>query len=189
MSRWQCESISISVLTPRRRRNAGRCPAAPAAQCRPAAACARSASCAASGGHAELVQQPRHAARHERLQHGRDRPQHVDQHAQHGRHPRRVGLAQRPGRLVIDIGVGGADHLPDLLQRLAQRHAVHQRPQHAPAAPRAASSSAASSVGRRGRARGSTPPSCARSATACAAPDCRDRWPARCSAAGSAPRR
>ena len=32
----------------------------------------------------------------------------------------RVGLAQRPGRLPVDIAVGGADHLPNLLQRLVE---------------------------------------------------------------------
>ena len=32
-----------------------------------------------------------------------------------------IGLAQRPGRLRVDVAVGRADHLEDRLQRAAQR--------------------------------------------------------------------
>ena len=57
----------------------------------------------------------------------------LGQRVEHGRHARRVGLAQRPGRLRVDVAVGGADDLEDRLERAAQRlhrhlgaHAVEQ---------------------------------------------------------------
>ena len=88
-----------------------------------------------------------------------------------------VGLVQRPGRLAVDIAVGGADHLPDLLERLVEGLPVHA------GAHRPGSASAAASRPRRPRWRAPSPGSrrrsCARSATASAAPGCRDRWPVR----------
>ena len=41
----------------------------------------------------------------------------LQHHVEHRRHARRVALAQRPGGLLVDIAVGGADHLPGDLQR------------------------------------------------------------------------
>ena len=58
------------------------------------------------------------------------RPERVGEDAQHRAHPGRVGLAQRPRRLAIDIGVGGADHLPGLLERLVKRLPVQALAQH-----------------------------------------------------------
>lgn len=44
-------------------------------------------------------------------------PDGLAQHVEDGRHPRRIGLLQGPGRLLVDIAVGGAHHLPLGFQR------------------------------------------------------------------------
>ncbi len=76
---------------------------------------------------AELVEDPGRGVRHERLGQQREPADRLGEHVEHRRHARRVGPAQRPGRLGVDVAVGGADHLEDRLERPAQRLDRHRR--------------------------------------------------------------
>ena len=95
-------------------------------------------------------------------------------------HAQRIGLAQRPGRLAVDIAVGRADHLPRLLQRRRGTPAGDRRRAAAPAGaapPRSIACVVPRSPAPRRRQHARR--SCAQSATGSAAPGCRGRWPAR----------
>ena len=43
------------------------------------------------------------------------------QHVEHRAHPRQIGLAQRPGRLLVDIPVRSRNDLPERLERAVER--------------------------------------------------------------------
>ena len=154
------------------RRSAGTRPAAPAAAMPSASGRAESGQLPRLRRHPELVQHPRHAVRHERLQHAwRSPAARPTQHPQHRRHPRRIGPAQRPRRLAVDVAIGGADDLPDLLQRLVEHLAVQPLAQRAGQRlpPR---QQLRIVLGGRPPRPAALPRSCARSATASAAPGC-----------------
>ena len=113
------------------RRSAGTRPAAPAGPCRRGSGVGQSRPAArASAGTPSWSSIRPMLSGMNGCSTVRDHAQRVGQHAQHRRHPRRIGPAQRPGRLAVDIAVGGADDLPDLLQRLVEdlpvQPAAHQ---------------------------------------------------------------
>ena len=90
--------------------------------------------------HRQLIEDPGRGVGHERLGQQREPADRLGQDEQHRRHARRVGLAQRPRRLRVDVAVGRADHLEDRLQRAAQRldrHLVAHPPEQGRPKPRA----------------------------------------------------
>ena len=79
------------------------------------------------GGDGELVEDARRSLRQEGLGQQGEATDGLGQSVEHRPHPRRVGLAQGPGRLSIDVAIGRAHHVEDRLERPAQRLPGHRR--------------------------------------------------------------
>ena len=75
----------------------------------------------------KLIQKLRAALGHEGLDQDGDATHHLGHHIEHRAHARLIGLAQRPGGLLVDIAIGGAHHLPDGFQRVVERLTVDLR--------------------------------------------------------------
>ena len=84
-------------------------------------------------GDGELVEHAPGRARRDRLGQDGEAADGLGQHIEHGRHARRVRLAQRPGRLGVDVAVGLGDDAPlggqsgvELLDQQVLAHGVEQ---------------------------------------------------------------